>query len=573
MAANICAPDGQHAMKIFLPRQCLNRSHGLLLGCVDEKHSFCCVTGMLSLSVKNDHQPQLQKSSDDDSICFGTVATFENDHDSGDHKSNGNGLPKPLLQIQNSSSGKLSVKWNANSEGLGRNLLVDNFVLIIYDAEQFSQSVFMETDAERQDACILSNTDIIKKSFELHRQCKMCHLINQHTDFTMLRMSQVTHANVLLFNFVVQVVSFILSVVSWVSSQRLFHCSVLTRLLSIPAMCNHVRQKFNITSMRLKSVTISRKHQLAFTSCIWLHLLDVVVGLTLMIWLLHDDKTTIVARSLLSVAETVATELEQLLQWMMGVPAGLKLNQPLAQFLGKFFLYHIFLWKAYLKALEPFAAMVLSSACLTGILGVSVLLTVVQDILSMMTLHIYCFYVYAARLYNLQMYALSSLWRLFRGKKRNVLRNRVDSAVYDIDQLFLGTLLFTILLFLLPTTALFYTVFALLRVIILVIQGILFKTVDLISSLPVYWLVLWLFRSDAVSGNIHVSVGQHSPLCLQLQLKPVFVAVLYHADASITQLVPESRQGRSSDADNTWKNLLHKLLFGQLIYPWISTSP
>ena len=41
-----------------------------------------------------------------------------------------------------------------------------------------------------------------------------------------------------------------------------------------------------------------------------------------------------------------------------------------------------------------------------------------------------------------------------------MLRKRVDSAVYNVDQLFLGTLLFTILLFLLPTTALFYAVFA-----------------------------------------------------------------------------------------------------------------
>jgi len=41
----------------------------------------------------------------------------------------------------------------------------------------------------------------------------------------------------------------------------------------------------------------------------------------------------------------VASELDKLINWMMGIPAGLKLNQPLAYFLGHFFLYHIFLWK------------------------------------------------------------------------------------------------------------------------------------------------------------------------------------------------------------------------------------
>lgn len=97
----------------------------------------------------------------------------------------------------------------------------------------------------------------------------------------------------------------------------------------------------------------------------------------------------------------------------------------------------------------------------------------------------------SVRLYCLKIYGLSSLWRLFRGKKWNVLRQRVDSCSYDLDQvqhtrtqthivmipemqtftvnvfvvlqLFIGTLLFTILLFLLPTTALYYLVFTLVR--------------------------------------------------------------------------------------------------------------
>lgn len=38
------------------------------------------------------------------------------------------------------------------------------------------------------------------------------------------------------------------------------------------------------------------------------------------------------------------------------------------------------------------------------------------------------------RLYCLKISGLSSLWRLFRGKKWNVLRQRVDSCSYDLDQ-------------------------------------------------------------------------------------------------------------------------------------------
>lgn len=40
----------------------------------------------------------------------------------------------------------------------------------------------------------------------------------------------------------------------------------------------------------------------------------------------------------------VSEELQRLLQWLMGAPAGLKMNRALDQVLGRFFLYHIHLW-------------------------------------------------------------------------------------------------------------------------------------------------------------------------------------------------------------------------------------
>lgn len=54
---------------------------------------------------------------------------------------------------------------------------------------------------------------------------------------------------------------------------------------------------------------------------------------------------------------------------------------------------------------------------------------------------------------------LQSLWRLFRGKKYNPLRKRVDTSVNNVDQLFVGTLAFTVLLFLYPTTMVYFVVF------------------------------------------------------------------------------------------------------------------
>ena len=47
------------------------------------------------------------------------------------------------------------------------------------------------------------------------------------------------------------------------------------------------------------------------------------------------------------------------------------------------------------------------------------------------------------------------------GKRQNVLRNRLDSWDYDIDELFLGTILFTLVVFLFPTFAAYYFFLAL----------------------------------------------------------------------------------------------------------------
>lgn len=41
-----------------------------------------------------------------------------------------------------------------------------------------------------------------------------------------------------------------------------------------------------------------------------------------------------------------------------------------------------------------------------------------------------------------------------------MLRNRTDSWDYDVDQLILGTILFTLLAFLLPTVVVYYVLFA-----------------------------------------------------------------------------------------------------------------
>lgn len=200
--------------------------------------------------------------------------------------------------------------------------------------------------------------------------------------------------------------------------------------------------------------------------------------------------------------------LTSLINWLMGVPAGLKLNKPLNDFLGRFFMYHIYLWnskrpdegftgsglvhwsseddwflfvqvrwKSSKKSCQAcsswsstrafWASLPNSPSCRTlskcspftntaststpsGELFRSILLSQSLGQANLYT---------DSRIYKLEMDSLSSLFRLFRGKKLNPLRTRIDSYLYDVDQLFIGTLGFCVVFFLFPTILMYYIVF------------------------------------------------------------------------------------------------------------------
>ncbi|XP_006637232.2 phosphatidylinositol N-acetylglucosaminyltransferase subunit Q [Lepisosteus oculatus] len=291
-------------------------------------------------------------------------------------------------------------------------------------------------------------------------------------------------------------------------------------------------------------------------------LVDVVLGLLLVSWLYRENRIGRLANALVPAADHVAKELQELLQWLMGAPAGLKMNRALDQVLGRFFLYHIHLWISYIHLMSPFIEMILWYVGLSACLGLTFALSVFSDIVALLTFHIYCFYVYGARLYCLKIYGLSSLWRLFRGKKWNMLRQRVDSCSYDLDQLFIGTLLFTILLFLLPTTALYYLVFTLLRLLVVLFQGLIHLSVDFINSFPLFAMGLRLCRPYRLAAGVKFRVLQEEPgrpLHLLMEINPLkYSGVLQWYRTPTYSCYPK----------DSWGALCKKLFIGELIYPW-----
>ena len=143
--------------------------------------------------------------------------------------------------------------------------------------------------------------------------------------------------------------------------------------------------------------------------------IDIVLGVLIVSWLFSNSFNTCATDFIMEKTDTVVELLNALLDWLKGAPAGLKLNKHLAEYLSMFFLYHVYLWQIYLNFIMPYLQIIISLIIMSGCFGVTFLLSLASDVLSLVTLHIYCFYVYAARIYNLQLQKLVTLAKLFTG--------------------------------------------------------------------------------------------------------------------------------------------------------------
>ena len=128
-------------------------------------------------------------------------------------------------------------------------------------------------------------------------------------------------------------------------------------------------------------------------------------------------------------------------------------------------------------------------------------IAMLSDLTSLLTVHIYSFYLASARIYHWQLNILVSLFHLFRGKKHNVLRNRIDSCDYDLDQLLVGTILFTLLFFLLPTVMVFYLNFAIARMAIISLKAVFDTMLSCLNHFPLFAIMLRVKDPQRLPGS------------------------------------------------------------------------
>ncbi|KAL1303230.1 hypothetical protein AAFC00_006645 [Neodothiora populina] len=249
------------------------------------------------------------------------------------------------------------------------------------------------------------------------------------------------------------------------------------------------------------SITNSHPEYIRFYNSLWLVANDIIIGIALGSYIIENSH--LVAGQVDNIVSSWFVEgLQRMISWLTDYPAGLKLNTELAHFLGDLFLWVIEYWAGCMQSLRPALPGIIRFIGFSSFAGASMPVSLFSDLTSILTLHIYAFYIASARIYSWQLTIIVSLFHLFRGKKRNILRNRIDSCDYDLDQLLLGTILFTLLAFLLPTVGVFYATFASARMGIIVLKAALDTWLACLNHFPLFALMLRLKDSRRLPGGI-----------------------------------------------------------------------
>ncbi|PSS01764.1 N-acetylglucosaminyl-phosphatidylinositol biosynthetic protein like [Actinidia chinensis var. chinensis] len=250
--------------------------------------------------------------------------------------------------------------------------------------------------------------------------------------------------------------------------------------------------------------------------------------------------------------------------WLMGVPAGFKLNTELARVLGMLSLNAIQIWSTlWFFVGSVFIYFVKGLAILGVLFGVTTPAALIMDMILLATLHVSTLHWLISHLYSYQIQALAAFSRLFRGQKWNPLRERYDSYDYTVEQHIVGSLLFTPLLLLLPTTSVFYIFFTILKSTISFTCLSIDIVISIIRATPYIKLLLWLVRPRRFPCGIWFEIIS----CQSNGVEPLDI------DRLSDTCTPSEKSWQTTDTSGTRPSVLVSILqsnflnIGQIVWP------
>ncbi|OBA19999.1 Gpi1-domain-containing protein [Metschnikowia bicuspidata var. bicuspidata NRRL YB-4993] len=277
----------------------------------------------------------------------------------------------------------------------------------------------------------------------------------------------------------------------------------------------NIRQQLGIP-MSNERYNINNSNYINLYNTLWLMINDILIGCTIYRVVSESltERMNMFNNTLLAMC---FTKLNSFITWIgCDYPGGLKLNNDLGQFMEL-----LFLWTSQLCG-DVFKSLIESDSWFnytiklwfqaSCYLGVSFVTAFFIDYIKIVNIHVYLFSLGATKIYHRQVEMLKSLMQLFRGRKYNILRNRIDKIEEDqlrIDQLLLGTFIFLVLIYLLPTTFAFYFLFYASRVAVMTCLKLGEKVILCLNLYPLFVVLLKLKNSRRLQGGIHFTHKGH----------------------------------------------------------------
>ena len=455
--------------KVFFPRHCLTDSSGFIVGWKIEQENICVAVTIISWSLNSNELPTILKrifelSSANDSVSLSVLGIWLNKHQEeflseilASAQTCETLLTEEMIIVRQSRKNRVPQIYF-----LGDKLRLSGSVIILYT--QPSGNAFLTTRATRVSNSKFLAQSLCREQVPSTELSEVLNLLNRSRGEEDRIFTSVENKDDLpscssdnfFFSLVLTVVikasglfsqrrtrkhSILAEIVKFMSSLSAVISQCCVRFSQVKALSSCVTQLTSLKGEQDSNLSESRSspqktndskeiHNVFpvvwFGSLVTALFIDVILGIMVVLWIFTNDLNIHATGFLMEKTDTVVEFLSALLDWLKGAPAGLKLNKQLAEYLSTFFLYHIYLWQIYLSCIEPYLQIIMSLIIMSGCFGVTFLLSLISELLSIITLHIYCFYVYAARLYNFQLKKLITLFRLFTGEVRRGGWSRVE---------------------------------------------------------------------------------------------------------------------------------------------------
>mmetsp|Transcript_3387 Transcript_3387/g.5698 ORF Transcript_3387/g.5698 Transcript_3387/m.5698 type:complete len:563 (-) Transcript_3387:73-1761(-) len=291
-----------------------------------------------------------------------------------------------------------------------------------------------------------------------------------------------------------------------------------------------------------------------FASLLTQMVLDILFGILFMVYL--HVQTTNALIVLHWIGQGLQLEvLRKQTEWLMGLPGGFKPNPNLSEFIGCAILDLIYLWNYMSTAFVKIQSMVIRNLAYSGLIGSTIQVALIHDALFVCSSHIFILYSVVAFTFNFILRMLRTLINLFNGKKFNMMRNRVDSNNFSLQEFYLGVLIVAIIIFLLPTLAMFYFLaFIKLIISVLGLQISLLAAQIILVDFPFHLILLVHFHKHALPNSVNIQVFPAHQNHMRMLPVPTQKAPLFN------KMIQDFKKILKTSSP---QNVIHSVLWGQ----------